>query len=274
MKTLQDEISEKGFTVAHIKTDSIKIPDATPEIIKFVMEFGKRYGYNFEHEATYDKMCLVNDSTYIAKYSDNESINGKKAGRWTATAAQFQVPYVFKTLFSKESIEFDDLCETKSVTTALYLDLNENLPDVSEYENEYGKLMKDINNPDLPQDEAMEEKCERAEELSPKVDEGHNYIFIGQVGRFCPIKPGCGGGLLMREKEGRYSAVTGTKGYRWLEAELVKEMGREKDIDRSYYDRLVDDAVETISKHVDFEWFASEEPYEGSPLQALNEPPF
>lgn len=274
MKTLQDEIAEKGFVVAHIKTDSIKIPDTTPEIIEFVMEFGKRYGYNFEHEATYEKMCLVNDSTYIAKYSDDESINGKNAGKWTATAIQFQVPYVFKTLFSKEPIEFDDLCETKSVTTALYLDMNESLPDVSEYEKESIKLWKDICNKDLPQDKTMDKKCKRMEELSSEIAKGHNYIFIGQVGRFCPIKPRCGGGLLMREKEGRYSAVTGTKGYRWLEAELVKEMGREKDIDRSYYDRLVDDAVETISKYVDFEWFSSDDPYEGSALQALNEPPF
>ncbi len=28
MKTLQDEVVSKGFKVAHIKTDSIQIPDA------------------------------------------------------------------------------------------------------------------------------------------------------------------------------------------------------------------------------------------------------
>ena len=52
MKTLQDEVVSKGFKVAHIKTDSIKIPDATPEIINFCMEFAKKYGYEFEHEVT------------------------------------------------------------------------------------------------------------------------------------------------------------------------------------------------------------------------------
>ena len=52
MVDLKNEVQKRGFTVAHIKTDSIKIPDATPEIIKFVMDFGKRYGYTFEHEAT------------------------------------------------------------------------------------------------------------------------------------------------------------------------------------------------------------------------------
>ena len=70
MINLKHEVQERGFTVAHIKTDSIKIPDATPEIIQFVMDYGKRYGYTFEHEATYDRMCLVNDAVYIAKYKD------------------------------------------------------------------------------------------------------------------------------------------------------------------------------------------------------------
>ena len=70
MRTLQDEVQARGFKVAHIKTDSIKIPDATPEIIEFVMEFATQYGYEFEHEATYDRMCLVNDAVYIAKYAD------------------------------------------------------------------------------------------------------------------------------------------------------------------------------------------------------------
>lgn len=124
MIDLKHAVQEKGWTVAHIKTDSIKIPDATPEMIDFVVEFGKKYGYDFEHEATYDKMCLVNKSTYIAKYA-----TGKHAGEWTATGAQFQQPYVFKTLFSHEPLIFDDMCETKNTKTAFYLDMNEGMPD-------------------------------------------------------------------------------------------------------------------------------------------------
>jgi len=256
MINLKHEVQKRGFIVAHIKTDSIKIPDATPEIIQFIMDYGKMYGYTFEHEATYDRMCLVNDAVYIAKYKDS-----KHAGEWTATGAQFQVPYVFKKLFSKEEIIFDDMCETKSVTSALYLDMNEDLPDVSEYEKEYQKLWKDINNQDLPNDEEMKRKCERVEELRELIDKGHSYRFIGKVGRFCPIKPGCGGGLLMREKDGKYYAATGSKGYRWLESEMVIELGKEADIDRSYYDSLVDEAVKSISEYGDFEWFVSDEPY-------------
>ena len=213
MIDLKHEVQKRGFTVAHIKTDSIKIPDATPEIIQFVMDFGEKYGYSFEHEATYERMCLVNDAVYIARYSD---------GKWTATGAQFQVPYVFKTLFSHENIEFQDMCETKSVKTALYLDMNEGLPEGE-----------------------------------------HNYQFVGKVGQFCPIKPGCGGGVLVREAdEGKFNSATGAKGYRWLESETVRLLGKESDIDKSYYTKLVDEAIADISEYGDFEEFISDKPKE------------
>lgn len=254
MINLKHEVQKRGFIVAHIKTDSIKIPNATQGIIQFVTDYGKMYGYNFEHESTYDRMCLVNNAVYIAKYKD-----GKHAGEWTATGTQFAVPYVFKKLFSKEDICFEDMCETKSVSTALYLDMNENLPDVSKYEQERDKLWRDICNMNLPQDKEMQRKCERVEELSTLIADGHNYIFVGKVGQFCPIKQGCNGGLLMREKDGKYYAAGGSKDYRWLESEIVKQLGKEDDIDRSYYDKLVDDAIHDISKYGNFEWFVSDD---------------
>ena len=253
MVNLKHEVQKKGFTVAHIKTDSIKIPNATPEIIQFVMDYGEEYGYTFEHEATYEKMCLVNDAVYIAKYKD-----GKHAGEWTATGTQFAVPYVFKTLFSKEPITFDDMCETKSVKSALYLDMNEKLPDVSEYEKQHAKLFKEIG--DISKlDNPMSDECKEIERLSKIIEDGHNYIFVGKIGRFCPIKPGCNGGLLCREQNGKYYAVTGTKGYRWLESEMVKTLGKEDDIDKTYYHKLVDDAIDTISEYGDFNAFVSDE---------------
>lgn len=271
MKTLQDEVQKMGYTVCHIKTDSIKIPNATPEIIEFCMEFAKKYGYTFEHEATYERMCLINKSTYIAKYS-KDTLNGKHAGQWTATADQFQVPYVFKTLFSREPIEFDDLCETKEVKTALYLDMNELLEQLtpaeekeldiidkawhSENSEEMDKVIKKFNYD-------PEYVGVRYSQLCKKSDESHDYQFIGKVSNFCPIKPGCGGGELLREgkdKDGnvKYSSATGAKGYRWLESEVVKTLGKEADIDKSYYTKLVDDAIEAISQYGDFEQFVSD----------------
>lgn len=240
MVNLKHEVQARGFTVAHIKTDSIKIPDATPEIIQFVMDYGKQYGYTFEHEATYKRMCLVNDAVYIARYKSPkrcEQIYGyvpkkncKHDGKWTATGAQFQVPYVFKTLFSKEDITFKDLCETKSVASAIYIDLNEGMS-----ENE------------------------------------HHYKFIGKVSSFCPVKSGVGGGLLMRETlnkktgEKGYAAVTGTKGYRWLESEMVKKLGSIDVVDIGYYNRMVDEAVSSIKQYGDFEEFVSDDPYDVPP---------
>lgn len=106
MVELKHAVQEQGYTVVHIKTDSIKIADATPEIIKFVSDFGASYGYTFEHEGTYDAFCLVNDAVYIAREGD----------KWTAVGTQFKVPYVFKTLFSGELVQFNDLAETKQVS--------------------------------------------------------------------------------------------------------------------------------------------------------------
>lgn len=278
MIDLKYEVQKRGFTVAHIKTDSIKIPGATPEIIEFVMDFGKKYGYSFEHEATYEKMCLVNNAVYVAKYASPDwceehygylpGDNKKKGGKWTATGAQFQVPYVFKTLFSKEPIKFEDMCETKAVTSSLYLDMNEDLPEFSaEDEKELDKIDKawHADSPEPLHELAVhlgysnEEIGARYAELCDKEAATHNYIFIGRVGQFCPIKPGCGGGYLVREKDGKYYAATGAKGYRWLESEMVRTMDKGDDIDIRYYQELVTEAIETISKYGDFEWFAEED---------------
>lgn len=196
---VQDEL---GLTVAHIKTDSIKIPGATPDDIQKVMDFGKRYGYDFEHEATYAKMCLVNKAVYIAKYAFPHE------GDWTATGKQFQEPYVFKKLFTKEPIEFEDYVQTKQVKTAMYL----RFPSSGDH-------------------------------------------FVGKVGAFVPIKPERGGAELLRmNSEGEIKdAVVGTKGYLWKEAEMVRFMHQEQDVDTSYAEMLADEAKQTIEQFVDLE---------------------
>lgn len=260
MTLLKREVQKKGYTVCHIKTDSIKIPDATQDIIDFVTKFGKEYGYTFETEANFEKFCLVNDAVYIAKFKD-----GKRAGEWTATGKQFAVPYVFKTLFSKEPIKLRDMCETFSVKSALYLDMNEKLPDVSEYEKEFSKIEDKYKKGKLS-DITFEKESAR---LNCLISEGHDYKFVGKVGEFCPIKPGKGGGLLMREQNGKYYAATGTTGFRWLESEMVMAPGNEENVDRSYYTKLVNDAVETIAQYGDAEWFMSDDPYVPKPKDPL-----
>lgn len=212
MINLKHEVQKRGFTVAHIKTDSIKIPDATPEIIDFVTEYGKEYGYTFEIENTFDRFCLVNDAVYIARHTD---------GKWDATGAEFQVPYVFKTLFSHEELEFDDLCVTKSVSgdAAIYLDRNEGLQEGE-----------------------------------------HNYIFVGKTGQFCPLIPNSNGGYLLRKPahEDRYSALAGTKGRRWDESENVRILNLEGRVDVGYFEDMADSAVQSIEKYGDFSQFVKE----------------
>ena len=245
MTLLTSEVQKRGFTVCHNKTDSIKIPNATPEIEEFVLKFGLEYGYAFETEARFDKFCLVNDAVYIAKIKD---------GDWTATGTQFAVPYVFKTLFSKEAITFDDLCETKQVKSAIYLDMNEKLPDVTAEEKELDKVEKKFKKGEISEGEYRT----ISDSLKDKIAEGHDYKFVGKIGNFCPVLPGSGGGLLVRDQNGKFYNVTGSTGYRWLESELVRGVNEEC-IDRSYYNALVDAAVETISQFGDFEWFVASE---------------
>lgn len=254
MVNLKHEVQERGFTVIHCKTDSIKVVEPDDEITKFIMEYGEKYSYSFEIEHIFEKICLVNDAVYIAKLAEDDP---DSPGKWTATGTQFQVPYVFKTLFSREPIEFEDMCETKSVSKgALYLDKNEHLPDVSEYEKEFEKAEQKYKK-GLLSDTTFEATCA---ELNEKIKIGHDYHFVGRVGQFCPIKPGCGGAVLYRNQNDKYDAAAGTKGYRWLESAMVKELGKEADIDKSYYKKLVDDAVDTISQYGDFEWFVSDDP--------------
>lgn len=237
MKTLFDEVTAKGFRIIHVKTDSIKIAEATPEIIQFCMDFAKKYGYTFEHEATYEKICLVNNAVYVAKAAtpewcqqtygylpeENEPSYLEENGYWTATGTQFQVPYVFKTLFSKQPVDFEDKCEVKSSKEgALYLDFNEEMAEGE-----------------------------------------HNYRFIGKVGQFTPMKNGAGGAKLLAKREDKktgetkYVNASGATEYRWMESEMVRISNKQDLVDENFYISLVDDAKAAVSKYGDFEWFTS-----------------
>ena len=127
------------------------------------------------------------------------------------------------------------------------------LPDVTMLEKEQEKLRKA--DPDG--------NAAAIEELSRRIEKGHQFVFIGKVGSFCPMKPGAGGGLLMRSSsDGKYAAATGSKDYRWMESEMVSALGKEAYIDRSYYDNLVNKARDNIAQYGDFEWFVSEDRYD------------
>jgi energy-coupling factor transporter ATP-binding protein EcfA2 len=205
MIDLKEDLQDQGKQVVHIKTDSIKIPHADESTISHVKTVGSFYGYEFEHEATYDKLCLVNDAVYVARKGDE----------WIAVGSQFQHPYVFKSLFSNEEIVFDDLCESRSVVQGtMYLDTKERA-----------------------EDEALVYSDMR---------------HLGRTGRFVPVLEG--GGTLYRVKDDRYYAVSGTKGHKWMDAEVAKDIPDLK-VDMSYFEKLKDTAIKAIEEFGPFEEF-------------------
>lgn len=229
MIDLKNACLEQGMEVVHIKTDSIKIANITDADIQFVSEFGKKYGYDFEHETTYEKFCLVNDAVYIARKPGDDTpseeyvdTSGGTAtpvrtnGQWDAVGAQFQHPFVFKTLFSHEPLTQDDYYESKQVMKGtMYLDMNN-----GENNHQITGLQ-----------------------------------FVGRTGRFLPVTEG--GGTLYRNFEGKNFAVTGTKGHKWIEAEMAKNLGTNIPTDMSYFDNLAEKAIKAIEKYGDFLEFTS-----------------
>lgn len=215
MIDLKNMVQDLGYQVVHIKTDSIKIPNADQTIIDIITKYGKEYGYTFEHETTYERMCLVNDAVYIAKKASEYIEEGDPKDGWEAVGAQFKHPYVFKTLFSKQQIEFPDLCETKSVKTALYLDFN-------------------------PEDTPMVLEKE--------------LRFIGKTGVFVPVTDG-GGVLLRKTDDGYASATGAkgyrwVEAEMFEGLDMTNNV-----VDWTYFNKLADAAIEKIMSYGDFETF-------------------
>lgn len=250
MITLRKKVEEMGYEVIHCKTDSIKVVNPDKRIIDFINDFGHKYGYEFEVEHKFQKICLVNRSVYIG-YEDYDDIHG-----WIATGTEFAVPYVFKTLFSKEPIAFDDYCVTKSVSKgSMYLDFNEKHTALPELEKEYSKLLRKQTDLKTSPDEDK-----RIEELAELTESMHNRNFVGRIGRFVSVKNGLNGGTLEAKRDNKYASVAGTKGYRWMEAESFKICHSTDDVDISYYRKLCDDAMADIEKYGNYDSFISEDP--------------
>lgn len=190
MIDLKHAVQEKGYTVVHIKTDSIKIANVDQEIIDFVMDYGKNYGYTFELEHTYKKMALVNKAVYIAQLED---------GSWEPTGAEFAQPYVYKKLFSHEEVTEKDFEIIKSATAPIYL--------------------------------------------------GEHH-----VGKVAPVYASITGEQMWRvdKEKDKKGFITGTKGFLWR---LTSDYQGKKDIDMSYYDGLVKQALLDIDKHGSVEKF-------------------
>ena len=195
MIDLKHALQERGCKPIHFKTDSVKIADYKKSDVKFIKDFGKKYGYTFAVEGVYERLVLINDAVLIGRWEED--------GVWKAVGARFAQSYVYKTLFSKEDILFEDFVESRSVKKGtMYIEM----------------------------------------------DDG-SMVFIGRVGTFCPMKSS--GGILYRVQGDKKYAVTGTKNYKWLSANAVKELEKEDDIDVSYFEAAVEEALKKIAKFGD-----------------------
>ena len=54
----------------------------------------------------------------------------------------------------------------------------------------------------------------------------------------------------MTLRNNKYNSIAKTKGYKWKEAEIVKNVGKEDTVDLSYYDKLADDAQKSIEEYL------------------------
>lgn len=249
MINLKEEVEKLGYRVVHIKTDSIKIENPTPEIEEFVNEYGLKYGYEFEVEDIFERICLINNAEFIA-FDD-------RTNEWYPKGDRFKTPYILKTLFTKEDLEFKDLCLTASVTSEIDLDFNENLPDSINLDKELDDILKVRKYLSGATSTAPSKKKldlygnvtdNEIEQLKAEIAKCHNYQFIGRVGQFVPIKPGCGGGILVRKNGDKFDNVQDTSGYRWFEAEKVKGTDTEKDIDYSFWNNKVSEILDIMRK--------------------------
>jgi hypothetical protein len=223
MVDLKEFVEYAGFEVVHIKTDSIKIPNATSEIIEQVKQFGRKYGYEFEHETTYERMCLVNDAVYIAK--DKEG--------WTATGAEFKHPVVFKTLFSGEQIDFKDLCETKQSRDGSLMYL---VSDDGTYRHHVGKTGLFV--PVRKQDGYKLIKFKNEKDYAVPGTKGYYWAEADVVRSLA------GDTIERMAFEPIQESIPGTGG--------IVDI-----LDMGYYEHLTQDAIETINKFGDFKEFAA-----------------
>lgn len=80
---------------------------------------------------------------------------------------------------------------------------------------------------------------------------------IGKTGLFVPVNDG--GGRLWRYNDGKYYAVSGTKGHLWMQADVAASLGDKLKVDIGYFEKLKDQAIKTIEEFGPFDEFVNKE---------------
>ena len=246
MMTLEKELEERGVIIVHVKTDSMKLVNATQEDVDYAFQRARDYGYEFELECVFEKMALVNKAVLIGKTTD---------GHWEGVGAQFNKdtsPYVFKTLFSGDEVVEHDFAILKQVQTSIYVNGQFIGKNAEIYASHSGGEVTSTRNVDiskmirvrmikptekllpkflyegLSQQEIIRNKYERiSKELDISVETVAEIVEAGYPETIV---------------ENHYS-VAGTKGYQW---NLWNNYKGKEDIDMKYYNNLVKDGVDDI----------------------------
>jgi len=80
---------------------------------------------------------------------------------------------------------------------------------------------------------------------------------VGRTGSFMPVRDG--GGDLWRVKDGKKYAVSGTKGYSWIERDVARHRNDIDELftDMAYFEHLKEEALKAIEQFVPYEELVS-----------------
>ena len=236
MMMLKRELQAMGQQVIHVKTDSFKLPGANEKIYEYCQKRAHEFGYNFDHEATFSRLALVNKAVIIGEFAYPEY----KAGEWEPTGAQFAFPYVYKKLFSGEDLVEDDFAILKSVKSSILLGDRFIGKNAQFYASKTGEDLFRTGEVDL-----AKKVQTRVNGQMKKDPDG--YINITKISKELNITDEEVGeimesGFKPKMVETRNS-IAGTKGFKW---NLWSDYKGKEDIDVKYYEDLVEDAVKNI----------------------------
>ena len=249
MMMLEEEMTERGCNIIHVKTDSMKITNYLQEDIDYAMKRANEFGYTFEIECIYDRLALVNKAVLIGHHEGEEEF-GSKA--WEAVGSQFAEPFVYKKLFSHEEIQEADFMNLKAVKTSIYLGKRFIGKNANVYASNTGEDLLSAREVNIAQ--SIQVRAQKPiDKYLPKRDyEGLSIVEqeanrVAKISKELDLKPELVQNIIdnnfPKTTVTKYNYVTGTKGYKWG---LASEYKGKDDVDMYYYKRLVDEAVDSI----------------------------
>jgi energy-coupling factor transporter ATP-binding protein EcfA2 len=220
---------EAGGSVKHVKTDSLKMPAVTRQVLDAVFASAEKVGQKFEVEDIYQKFLLLNKSEYAAFAQSDK--------QWHFRGKKFLRPYIRKCLFTGEPMVFDDYCETISSQGTLYL-VNPDNPSDSEHIGKVGRFIPMPNAASGGRTLVTERVLANGNKVLEEADDVSNNDE-------CPDG----------EPAFAYSAPSGTKGWLWVEKEAyILAYGEDlTHIDHSYYEHMQKAVIDEINAITPFD---------------------